>query len=115
MAIETEHYAEQGDRRAVERVRLSLMTSQMKRPQTSDHHAIRELLIHAVAFLLAAAVGAVILWHYYWFLEWNTDDAAGAHDAFLASVGIVGGFGPVITMLFFWLRRMIGAGHDPGL
>jgi len=87
----------------------------MNSHRTSDHHVIRELLIHVVAISLAAAIGAVILWRYYSFFEWNTDDAGGARDAFLASVVVVGGVGPAITMLFFWLRRMIGADHDPGL
>ena len=99
---------------AGERTRQSL-TQPMKRHRTSDHHVIGELLIHTTAFFSAAAIGAVILWHYYWFFEWNTDDASGARDAFLASVVVVGGLGPAITMLFLWLRKIIGADHDPGL
>jgi hypothetical protein len=78
-------------------------TPPMKRHQ--NHH-IRELVIHTVAFFLAAAVGAAILWHYYWFFEWNTDDPSGARDAYFASVAVVGGFGPAITTLFLWLRKI---------
>jgi hypothetical protein len=81
----------------------------MTRLRSSNHH-IRELLIHTAAFFLAAAAGAVILGHYYWFFEWNTDDASGARDAFLASVVVVGGFGPAITMLFLWVSRMMRRG-----
>jgi hypothetical protein len=106
MTIEGDR-AEHSDHRAAGRARLT--TAQMKRHRTSDHRVIRELLIHAAAFLLAVAVGAVVLWHYYWFFEWNTDDAGAARDAFLASIVVVGGIGPAITMLIIWLRRMMGA------
>jgi len=73
IAIEGDHYAEQGDHRAVGRARLT--TAQMKRPRTSDHRVIRGLLTHTAAFLLAAAVGAVILSHYF---DRGVIDAAAA-------------------------------------
>jgi len=73
----------------------------------SDHHVIRELLIHGAAFLLAAAVAAAVLSHFYWFFEWNTEDPSAARDAFLASVVIAGGIGPAITMLVLWMRGLM--------
>jgi len=72
--------------------------------RASDHHIIRELLVHGVAFVVAATLSAIVLRHFYWFFEGNTDDPSGAREAFLASVIVVGGLGPAVTMLFFWLR-----------
>jgi hypothetical protein len=69
-----------------------------------DHHVIRELLVHGAAFFVAAIAGAVILWRFYWFFQWNTDSPSAAREAFLASVIVVGGVGPGITLAFFWLR-----------
>jgi hypothetical protein len=66
----------------------------MRRNRTSDHHVIRELLIHGVAFCLAAAAGSILLWQFYWFFEWNTDSLSAARDAFLASAVVIGGIGP---------------------
>ena len=65
---------------------------------------IREIIVHGVAFLIAALAGAIILWRVYWFFEWNTDSLSAAREAFLASVVVCGGVGPGITMAFFWLR-----------
>lgn len=42
------------------------------------HHVIGELLVHGVAFCLAAAAGSLILWHFYWFFAWNTDGPSAA-------------------------------------
>jgi hypothetical protein len=69
-----------------------------------DHAVIRELVVHGIAFFVAAVVGAIILWRVYWFFEWNTDSPSAAREAFLASVVVCGGIGPGITMAFFWLR-----------
>jgi uncharacterized membrane protein len=79
----------------------------MKRNRTSDHHVIRELLIHGMAFCLAAAVGSIVLRHFYWFFEWNTDSPSAARDAFLASVVVIGGVGPGITAMFLLVCGMI--------
>lgn len=74
---------------------------------TSDHHAhVRELVIHGVAFCIAAGVGAIILYRYYWFFEAHTQDASEARNAFLTSVAVIGGVGPALTGLFFWFRGM---------
>jgi hypothetical protein len=77
-----------------------------------DHHIIRELLIHGAAFLVAAAIGAVVLWRFYWLFEQNTEDPAVARQAFLASVFLVGGIGPAITMLFLWVRGLLQRWRD---
>jgi hypothetical protein len=87
------------------------LPDQVRQP-ASDHHVFRESLIHSVAFLLAAAVGAVILWRFYWFFEWNTDDPTTAREAFLASIVVIGGVGPAISLLFLWLWRVIQRRRD---
>jgi hypothetical protein len=76
----------------------------MDKDQPSDHHLIRELIIHGIAFVVAAIIGAVVLWRFYWFFEWNTDSPSAAREAFLASVVVCGGVGPGVTMAFLWLR-----------
>jgi uncharacterized membrane protein len=78
----------------------------MRSGPPSDHHVIRELLIHGVAFCVVAAIGAAILWHFYWFFEQNTESPEAAREAFLAAIVIVGGVGPAITMLFRWVGRL---------
>ena len=72
---------------------------------TSEHHVIRELAAHGAAFCVAAGIGAIILYPYYWFFEANTENATIALEAYLASCFVVGGVDSVITWLFFWLRR----------
>jgi uncharacterized membrane protein len=84
----------------------------MSDTQRPDHHVIRELLIHGVAYCLAAAVGAVILWRFYWFFEWNTETPGSARSAYLSSVVVVGGIGPGVTMMLLWLRGLISRPRD---
>ncbi len=74
---------------------------------TSERHVIRELVVHGVAFCVAAGVGAIILFHYYGFLERYTGSPSEARDAFLTCTALAGGIGPAITLLFFWLHKMI--------
>jgi phosphoglycerol transferase MdoB-like AlkP superfamily enzyme len=76
----------------------------MEKDRPSDHHVIHELVVHGIAFFLAAILGAIVLWRFYWFFEWNTDSPSAAREAFLASVVVVGGVGPAITLGLFWLR-----------
>jgi hypothetical protein len=71
---------------------------------TSEHHHIWELVIYGVAFCVAAGIAAIILYSYYWFFEKNTETTSIAFEAYLASCFVVGGVGPAITALFFWLR-----------
>jgi hypothetical protein len=87
----------------------------MRRKSEPDNHVIRELLIHGVALCLAAAAGSIILWHFYWFFEWNTDSSGAARDAFLASVVVIGGVGPAITTMFLWLCGIIRRRAERGL
>jgi hypothetical protein len=74
---------------------------------TSERHVIRELVVHGIAFCAATGIGAIILYRYYWFVEWNTDNPSAARDAFLTCIVIAGGVGPAITLLFFRLHGMI--------
>jgi hypothetical protein len=71
---------------------------------TSEHHVIRELVVHGVALCVAAGIAAIILYRYYWFFVANTESASIAFEAYLASCFVMGGVGPVITWVFFWLR-----------
>lgn len=67
-----------------------------------EHHVhVRELVVHGVAFCIAAVIGAIILHHYYWFFEANTETASAAREAFLGCIVLAGGAGPAITGLFF--------------
>jgi hypothetical protein len=72
----------------------------------SERH-IRELIVHGIAFCLAAAIGAIILSRYYAIFEHDTDSAAGAREAYLMCAFIVGGVGPAITSLIFVLHRLV--------
>jgi hypothetical protein len=83
----------------------------MKSERSSDHHA-RELLLHGAAFIIAAAAGAIVLSRFYWFFEGNTETPGAAREAFLASVVIIGGIGPAITLLFLWIRGLTRRRHD---
>lgn len=75
---------------------------------TAEHHShARELVAHGIAFCVAAGIGAVVLYHYYWFFEANTETTSAARDTFLTCVVIAGGAGPAITGLFFWLRGIM--------
>jgi hypothetical protein len=71
---------------------------------TSEHHHIRELIVHGVAFCVAAGIAAIILSRYYWFFVANTESASIAFEAYLGSCFVLGGIGAAITSLFFWLR-----------
>jgi hypothetical protein len=70
---------------------------------TSEHRVIRELAVHGAAFCAAAGIGAIILYPYYWFFEANNENASIAFEAYLASCFVVGGVGPALTWLLFWL------------
>jgi hypothetical protein len=70
---------------------------------TSEHHVIRELIVHGVALCVAAGIAAIILHRYYWFFVANTESASVAFEAYLGSSFVVGGVGPAITSLLFWL------------
>jgi hypothetical protein len=77
-------------------------------PEERGH--VRELVVHGVAFCVAAGIGAIILHRYYWAFERDTNSASEARGGFLTAVVIAGGIGPALTVLFFWLRNMI---HRP--
>jgi hypothetical protein len=66
-----------------------------------------ELAVHAVAFCVAAGIGAIVLSRYYAIFEHDTDSASAARDACVTAVVIIGTAGPAVTLLIFWLGRRI--------
>jgi hypothetical protein len=75
--------------------------------ETSEHHIIRELVIHGVAYCVAAGLGAIVLARYYWLFERYTGSPSEARDAFLTCSVIAGAIGPAITLLLVWAHKMI--------
>jgi hypothetical protein len=73
----------------------------------SERHIVWELIVHGIAFCIAAAIGAAILYRYYTILEHDTDSASPAREAFFTCVVIAGGVGPAITLTVFWVVRTI--------
>ena len=71
------------------------------------HSVLIELAAHAMAFCVAAGIGAIVVSRYYAIFEHDTDSASAARDAFLTAVVITGGAGPAVTLLIFWLVRLI--------
>jgi hypothetical protein len=78
----------------------------------SERHIVRELVVHGIAYFVAAGIGAIIFSHYYWFFERQTGSPSEARDAFLTCIAVVGAAGPAITLLFFWLHKMIRPSRD---
>jgi hypothetical protein len=76
-----------------------------------ERHIVRELVVHGVAFCVAAVIAAIILYRHYDFLEAHTEDASQARSAFLTCIAVAGGIGPAITMLGFWFCKMIRPSH----
>jgi hypothetical protein len=76
---------------------------------TSEHHVIRELIVHGVALCVATGIAAIVLYRYYWFFVANTESASGAFEAYLGSCFVVGGVGPAVTWLLYWL---LGKSHS---
>jgi hypothetical protein len=81
----------------------------MAEPEASaQRQVVRELILHAVAFCVAAGIGAIVLSRYYGIFEHDTDSPSAARDAYLSAVAITGGVGPAIILLLLWLGRLIG-------
>jgi hypothetical protein len=78
----------------------------------SERHIVRELVVHGIAYCVAAGVGAIISYRYYWFFERETGSPSEARDAFLTCIAVVGSVGPATTLLCFWLRKMIRPSRD---
>jgi hypothetical protein len=72
----------------------------------SERHIVRELIVHGIAFCIAAGSAAIILYRNYGFLEAHTDDAGSVRDAFLTCIIVAGGIGPAVTLLVFWVLGM---------
>jgi hypothetical protein len=80
----------------------------MAGPETSERRQVyRELIIHPVAFCIAAAIGAIVLSRYYGIFEHDTDTPSAARDAYLTAVVITGSAGPAVSLLLLWLVRLI--------
>jgi hypothetical protein len=75
--------------------------------EETERHVIRELVVHGIAYCVAAGIGAIILYQHYWLFERYTGSPSEARDAFLTCIVIAGAIGPAITLLVFWLHGMI--------
>jgi hypothetical protein len=74
---------------------------------SASRNVYRELIIHGAAFLVAAALGAILIYPYYGIFEHDTDSASAAREAFLAASVIAGGLGPATTLSLFWLVQLL--------
>jgi hypothetical protein len=63
------------------------------------------LLVHAVAFCVAAAVGAILVYPSYPRFRAQTDTAGEAFGALLTCC-VIAGIGPLITLCLFGLFRL---------
>ena len=75
--------------------------------ETSERHIIRELVIHGVAYCVAAGLGAIIFARHYWLFEQYTGNPSEAQDAFLTCAVVAGSIGPATTLLLFWAYKLI--------
>jgi hypothetical protein len=76
-------------------------------PRRDDHVRWAHLVAHGIAFCAAMSVAAIILSPYYPKIRDRTDTAGDAFGAFLTLCVIFGGLGPLITLLFFALQRLL--------
>jgi chromate transport protein ChrA len=76
--------------------------------EVSRRSVLIELAVHALAFGVAAAIAAIVLFRYYAIFEHDTDNASAAREAFITAVVIAGSAGPMVTLALFWLGRRIG-------
>jgi hypothetical protein len=72
-----------------------------------DHVNLRHVLIHTVAFFVAAAIGAVLVRPLYPLFEMQTDSAADAIWAYVLCCFIAGGGGVLVTACILELPRLI--------
>jgi hypothetical protein len=72
----------------------------------ADHLLWWQIVAHGVAFCAAFAIGAIIFYPYYPIFREETDTAGEAFGAFLTCCVIIGGMGPMITLMFFWMLRL---------
>ena len=76
------------------------------RSLSGEHVRWWQLLVHAIAFCVAAAIGAVLLYPLYPQFELRTDTAGEAFGAFLTCVVIAGGIGPAFVLIVLWLGQL---------
>jgi hypothetical protein len=65
------------------------------------------VLIHTIAFVVAAAIGAVLVRPLYPLFEMQTDNATDAMWAYALCCFIAGGAGVLVTACIFELPRLI--------
>ena len=66
-----------------------------------------QIATHGVAFCIAAGVGAFLVYPLYPVFEAQTETANEAFGAFLTCVVTIGGIGPAITLVVFWLLGLV--------
>jgi H+/Cl- antiporter ClcA len=71
------------------------------------HVNLRHVLIHAIAFVVAAAIGAVLVRPLYPLFEMQTDNAADAMWAYALCCFIAGGVGVLVTACIFEFPQLI--------
>ena len=77
------------------------------RSHPDDHVNWWHLIAHGVAFCAGSAIAAIVFYPCYpKFLD-RTDSPSEAFWAFLSLCVIFGGLGPLITLLFFAVQRLI--------
>jgi hypothetical protein len=65
-----------------------------------------QIAAHGVAFCVAAGIGAFLIYPLHPVVEAETETANEAFGAFLTCVVTIGGVGPAITLVLFWLLRL---------
>jgi hypothetical protein len=76
------------------------------RAHGDDHVNWGHLIAHGIAFCAASVIAAIVFYPYYPKFRYQTDSASEAFGAFLTLCVIFGGFGPLVTLLFFAGRRL---------
>ena len=65
----------------------------------------RETWVHALAFVVAAGIGAILVYPMLPLFEAQTDTHNEALSAYLTCIVIIAGIGPGLTWALFWLIR----------
>jgi len=74
-------------------------------PRAEDHVDWPELIAHGIAFCAATVIAAIVLFPNFPKIQYHTNTTGEAFGAFLTLCVIFGGLGPLITLLFFGVRR----------
>jgi hypothetical protein len=79
----------------------------LHRDDRDDHVNWWHLIAHGIAFCAGVGIAAIILLPYYPQIQDRTDTAGDAFGAFLTLCVIFGGLGPLITLAFFSVQRLV--------